>query len=667
MEVQIPVILLKQNSLEIRDYFRPETMSLQLSERQSSATLTVGPEAPEIGVGDWMQDDTDPGMGIVWRVRTVDTSYDKNTRTISLEHMIQALKDRVLFGEHTSAMMGGGDTCTARQAAEYILARCPQWTLGEFSYGTVRNAYSFNGDDLLNALTTVSGTLEDPWWEYDFSSYPFRLSVRPRADTVGAEMRMSRNISTAKISVDRSRMYTRIYPIGENNLHISGNFLSRNEDLYGVICKVQTDQSKSTDAALRKWAQDLLRRHCEPYVTVSITGLDLSRETGEPLDSIRLGKKCRVPLPGYGTTITETVSRLQWGDKLREPEKITVTLANEVQDVATIVNRLTETSSATSGSAGRSGAKKAQQDNAWFTDEAEFVAMTARKVFGTDDIGQIAQIKVDGDGITGTVQRTEKGVITARSEIKQLKDSISLVVDGAGVVTPASLILAINGNRSTAKLSADQIMLDGNTTISGLLRVSGNDLIVARNIQTGLGGGYVQTSSVKLVGGSSAQGASVVTLSAGNLAKAVQDASVSGNVLKLKLFNGSVINFSKAVTLSGSWSGGILTTTAAPQNQRLTANIYQGPVSWNGNAATVPVMVVDSDRPGAEQYTGRDIYVDATARYRAGQATRPTVATSTSEHPSGATDLQTELYISASIKTVVITIGSNKWYCKVSR
>ena len=667
MEVQIPVILLRKNSLEVLGWFRPETMSLQLSERQSSATLTVGPEAPEIGVGDWMQDDTEPGMGIVWRVRTVDTSYDKSTRTVTLEHMIQSLKDLVLFGEHTAAMMGGGDTCTARQAAEYILARSPQWTLGEFSYGTVRNAYSFNGDDLLNALTTVSGTLEDPWWEYDFSSYPFRLSVRPRADTVGAEMRMSRNISSAKMTVDRSRMYTRIYPIGENNLHISGEYLSRNEEIYGTICKVQTDQSKGSEAALRKWAEDLLRRHADPYVTVSITGLDLSRETGEPLDSIRLGKKCRVPLPGYGTTITETVSRLQWSDKLREPEKINVTMANEIQDVQTIVNRLTATSSATSGSAGRSGAKKAQKDNAWFTDEAEFVAMTARKVFGTDDIGQIAQIQVDGDGITGTVQRTEKGLITARTEIKQLKDSISLVVDGAGVVTPASLILAINGNRSTAKLSADQITLGGNVTVGGVMRVSGNDLIVGRNIQTNLGGGYVQTTSVKLVGGSSAQGASVVTLSAGNLAKAVQDASVSGNVLKLKLFNGSTINFSKATTLSGSWGRGILTVTAAPQAQQITANLYQGGTSWDGNYATVPVMASVSDRPGMEQYTGRDIYVDATARYRAGQATRPTVSTSTSERPSGATDLQTELYISASIKTITIRIGSNLWYCKVSK
>ena len=661
MEVQIPVILLRKNSLEVLGWFRPETMSLQLSERQSSATLTVGPEAPEIGVGDWMQDDTEPGMGIVWRVRTVDTSYDKATRTVTLEHMIQSLKDLVLFGEHTAAMMGGGDTCTARQAAEYILARSPQWTLGEFAYGTVRNAYSFNGDDLLNALTTVSGTLEDPWWEYDFSSYPFRLSVRPRADTVGAEMRMSRNISTAKMTVDRSRMYTRIYPIGENNLHISGEYLSRNEEIYGTICKVQTDQSKGSEAALRSWAGDLLRRHADPYVTVSITGLDLSRETGEPLDSIRLGKKCRVPLPGYGTTITETVSRLQWSDKLREPEKITVTLANEVQDVQTIVNRLTATSSATSGSAGRSGAKKAQKDNAWFTDEAEFVAMTARKVFGTDDIGQIAQIKVDGDGITGTVQRTEKGVITARSEIKQLKDSISLVVDGAGVVTPASLILAINGNRSTAKLSADQIVLEGSTLISSLLtgkatfsKIAAAN-IVATNISIGQGSGSDYTTN--------------------SLTKAIREIKIvpSGNdyTLQTRDFSGgnwkTAGNFSRATNLSGSWSRGILTVSAAPQNQQITANLSQGVTIWDGNYAAVQVMATDSDKPGSNQYTGRDMYVDATARYRAGQATRPTLATSTSERPSGATDLQTELYISASIKTITIRIGSNLWYCKVSK
>ena len=117
--------LLTAYSLTVRDTFQPESMALNLSERQSTATVTVGPAAPEIAVGDWIQDDTDPGKGIVWRVKTVDTQYDTNTRTIQLEHMIMFLKDRLMFGEVTPSTMGGGDSCTARQAVEYIQEHFP--------------------------------------------------------------------------------------------------------------------------------------------------------------------------------------------------------------------------------------------------------------------------------------------------------------------------------------------------------------------------------------------------------------------------------------------------------------------------------------------------------------------------------------------------------------
>lgn len=130
-------------------------------------------------------------------------------------------------------------------------------------------------------------------------------------------------------------------------------------------------------------------------------------------------------------------------------------------------------------------------------------------------------------------------------------------------------------------------------------------------------------------------------------------------------------NFSRATTLSGSWSGGILTVNAAPQGQRITSNIYQGTASWEGNTALVPIMAVNSDRPNVEQNTGRRISVDATARYNAGksdgQATRPSIATNTSTSPSGATNLGNVLYISSSVQSVVITIGSHRWYARVTK
>ena len=101
------IALLNGHSLTAKTYFRAEKFALNLAERQSTATLTIGSEAPTIRVDDWIRDEEEPGAGIVWRVKSVDTAYETNTRTVQLEHTIQALRDRIMFGEVKPATMAG--------------------------------------------------------------------------------------------------------------------------------------------------------------------------------------------------------------------------------------------------------------------------------------------------------------------------------------------------------------------------------------------------------------------------------------------------------------------------------------------------------------------------------------------------------------------------------
>ncbi|MBQ9401800.1 MAG: hypothetical protein IJU38_05480, partial [Clostridia bacterium] len=304
---------LNGHSLQEAGRFSPESMPLTLCERQSQASIAIGPEVPEIIVGDWLQDMDEPGEGIVWRVKTVEKQPLLESRTVQLEHLINTLKDELMFGEVTPKTITGNNSavnCTAAEAIAYILGQQSIWTLGsvDSAYSGVSNPYSFNGESLFAALESVTASLEDAYWEYSFDTFPFVLSIKKLDSTVDSEMRASRNIQTLRYTVDRSRMYTRFYPIGKNNLHIDGDYVSRNEETYGTISKVETDQSKSTKAELLRWANERIARHCEPSVTVTIAGLELSEATGEPLDHFTINKKCRVPLPDYGTTITEKVT-----------------------------------------------------------------------------------------------------------------------------------------------------------------------------------------------------------------------------------------------------------------------------------------------------------------------------------------------------------------------
>ena len=331
--------ILNGHSLTTKALLYPESMGLNLSERDSTATPNAGPKEPQAAIGEWLQDMDEPGAGIVWRVKTIDRQYNTDTITYNLEHAIRTLADRILPKEVKASDMGGsGDTCTAKQAAQYILGKQSDWVLGDFEYN-VSNPYRFSGETLLAALETVTGSLEDPVWEYDFTVYPFKLHIRQQSDNADSELRAGRNITTLKYTIDRSRMYTRFYPVGKNNLRLSGNgYVSRNENTYGRVDKTETDQSKDTEAKLTAWANERLKRHAEPQVTVTISGMDLSESTGESLDKVKISRyKCRVPLPEYGTTILEKVTKLSWRDKIRDKESVTVTLANALADVQSII------------------------------------------------------------------------------------------------------------------------------------------------------------------------------------------------------------------------------------------------------------------------------------------------------------------------------------------
>ena len=465
------MILLNGESLQEKARFRAESMPLNLEERNSNATVTVGPDAPEIRINDWLRDDTEPGKGIIWRVKSVRNQADTRTRTLSLEHIIQSLKDQVLFGEIPASVMAnkkGAEKCTARQAITFILGRQAKnlWRLGDLC-ANPSNPYGFNGDSLFAALETVTGTIEGAQWEYDLSSLPFTLHIRTVPAGFQSEMRMRRNITTLSIQVDRTRMYTRHYPIGAKNLTLPGGYLSKNEDLWGVVAKVETDQSLNTQEKLRAWSQERLNRHCDPLVTVTIGGTDLSADTGEPLDRIVIGRRCRLPLPEYGTEMTETVSKISWADKITEPKKFNVTLANQQEDVAKLYNNL----AGSAGKAARTGAKQSADDHAWFVDTSTHVAMVAEAVAGegaSRDWSRVAQVLVDGEGIHQRVTRAEGEVVVMWSSIEALEDRIVLEVASAKSDTYSKIEQTASSIRSevnTAKSSLYSSIMQTATNI----------------------------------------------------------------------------------------------------------------------------------------------------------------------------------------------------------
>lgn len=334
------MILLSRHGLTPVRKVPMESMQLNMTERDSTASFT--PVSMDgISLDKWMKDDDGPGAGVVYRVKSITQNYGTKTPRVQLEHTITQLGDRLIFGERGPAEITetpGATTCTAKQAIEYVLARQSDWVLGTFDYNNVSGAYKFNGESILECVEKVCNTLQDCWWSYDFSSYPFTLNITQKSNTLGTVLRANRNLAGVQKTVDRSGMVTRFYPIGKNDLHIGGNnYVDKNVDVYGVASRVETDESLDTVEELTAWANEYLDRHAEPIITINVDALELADATGEDLDRLMLGQKCRVMMEEFGEEITETIVSISYNDKVKQPEVAKITLANNRQDATKMI------------------------------------------------------------------------------------------------------------------------------------------------------------------------------------------------------------------------------------------------------------------------------------------------------------------------------------------
>ena len=586
------MILLNGKSLTPARKIPLEALSLSLKERDSTASMTPA-DMTGIQVGSWVKDEGNPGAGIVWRVRSISQAYATATPTVTLEHAVSILKDEILFGEHKPAQITGNakaTECTAADAVRYILKRSPEWTLGKFDYSSVRNPYKFDGNTLFEALQIVTDSLDSAWWSYDFSSYPFKLNITKQSTDIGSELRAGRNIKAITRNVDKSGMYTRFYPIGKNNLHIKGDYVERNTGTYGVVSKVETDQSIDTEAELKRWANERLKRHAQPTVTIDVDGLELADATGETMDRLSLGTRCRIPLPEFNTTITERIVALSYKDKLHEPEMVRVTLANTRNDIAKILAEVIRGG----GGGGRAAAKKAEEDYAWFEDTNDHVAMCAKGIVGVDAKGnpnwtRMTQLVVDGKGLESTVVSTQKDLVVATSRITQTENNISLVVSD-GKIKAASICLAINNGGSSATIEASKIHLLGETIaekinadylyakIAGLPKV---DMIQAYASTLRIGTHLAMPNGLYL----ESNGVWQVKLSKNGDTYTLTEQKLNGS-------ERTVGTFSRATTLTGSWHSGVYTVTASPQGNTINTGgltVASGQVRRSGNTLYVPV------------------------------------------------------------------------------
>ena len=468
-------VLLSGHTMTPAGTLRPQSMQLNLRmDNLSSAVLVLDEDNPDVKIGDWVQIWAPNGEMCVMYAKNVRKDYVTKLNTVTMEHTFGLLDSMIVFGEVDAATMSGttgATTCTVTQAIDYLLSQQTEtlWTRYQVDFNDSQG-WKFTNSDIYNDLNSLTDAIMNCQWEFDQSVFPWRLSLKAWPNTATMEMRRNRNIESLKITMDRSGMYTRVYPTGKNNLHISGNYLDQNTNVYGIIANVITDSSISSAGLLQAWATKQLAKNSSPKYTVTITGYDLSEATGESLDKLTIGRRCVVPLPEYNTTVNERLMELAWKDCIAQPEAVNVTLANELKTITGVLNEQAR--------GGGGGSKKANTEHDCELEENE----EKIEEFENSDIW------INRDSVwavTGCYTVTTWTDQYGTHKKLKVNDGTAMVLERSGAefgvydegnLTGGIMVNKING-QSSVKISGDRVDINGSSITISADRIDINGIV----------------------------------------------------------------------------------------------------------------------------------------------------------------------------------------------
>ena len=464
-------VLLSGHTMTPAGQISPLSFGLSLkADGLSTATMVLNVNSsPVLTLGAWVKITAPMGHNSgVFYVKSIQTDCVTGLYTVTLEHTFGLLQEMIAFGEITPETIGGAGATTVNisTAINYLLGYQTEqlWQLDQNDFSSISQGWKFTHQDIYNALSSITDSVPDCQWEFDQTTLPWKLSLKAFPSTATMELRKNRNIETMKISIDRSQMYTRVYPTGKNNLHIDSvnngqSYLDQNTATWGVVAKVITDSSVDNAGLLKSWAAAELNRHSTPAVSVNVGGLELSAATGESLDSLVLGRKCRIPLPDYNTIVTERIVELSWKDCILSEEQVTVTLANELRTIQGVLYEI-----ARGGGGGGSKSNISKDCELEETEEKLEEFDNSDIWINRDSIWAVCgayTVYTDAHG-TKVLRMKEGGALTI------MRNNVELALYDEGNLSGGIIVNRINGQSgpTSVKISASMIELDGQAIAS---------------------------------------------------------------------------------------------------------------------------------------------------------------------------------------------------------
>lgn len=431
------------------------------------------------------------------RVVSYSASYGQSC-TLQLIGAVDSLSDDVYAQSAEEAQ-----TKTATEWMDLILAQqsSAYWVRGtcELDASVVIQP---NYQDLWTLLEMIREARPGYYWVYDYTVFPFRLSLRALPAGIQAGFTLSRNVESAQISVSDQEMCNRlIFTVtgsdGTSTVQVYNDAAS--QAVFGIRARCTDIKAEEIPPGLtaEQYAQQVLQAHSVPAIALQINGLDLQKLTGDAYDRITLGGICRAQLPDWGQPIDERVVSFSWPDVLDDSAvaRIRVSMSTEIPHITGSLASARDMAQSVKTSARRGGGGGGKADaNGW----AKVLTKTIDAVDGTGieqmwrsgiTIGADAGVRIfsisQGMESLNTSIQSNAGAISLEAQratgaeealsgrIDVQAGRISLVVTGEGAnaqVNAGAIILAINGGGggSSTRISSDHIELDGDAVVTSL-------------------------------------------------------------------------------------------------------------------------------------------------------------------------------------------------------
>lgn len=445
----------------------------------STATITL-PKDEYLPARGFVELFTPYGSAGVFRVRSPHDAYGNETTTAELESAIAEVGD-YLVKDEISKMMAA---TTAVQTL-FKHYKGTRWKLGSVSaLGTGKVAVEAKYTRVLDAILSVLEQKPNCILAFDYTTYPWTLSVVAKGTTVTAEGRLERNVNYAQITYDDTdlctRAYYQTYTTGSSGTTGKWTYKDANtKSKYGIVEKKLSTSSDLTASEIGTLVDTYLAEHKEPRISIDIDAEELSAVTGESIDKFTIGKLFRLVIPEYKVVVEKNITEVTWQDVYGNPKDVQIKLGKPEDTVITFLHDLDTTGSTSSsgGGGGGGGGGGNNADSKWkeyyttFERTDDFIKMSAVRQDTTESILEQAGLELNSRGVL--VYATDNKKMLG-SQLNVHSDQIGMVIgtkNGKNYIKAAEIALSINeAGASVATINADHINISGGKDVQTLAK-----------------------------------------------------------------------------------------------------------------------------------------------------------------------------------------------------